>query len=178
GRLRAHDTEPLARPPVAGGARAQVVRARGGMLGVPVLVRRHVAEHVEVHAVGPDPAVEQPLVVAPQEPGHEARAEVALLAAVPVVHERDGSLLPAPEARAREGLRRRARVLLVDGELRDLARALVERGEAVVLRGVLAVVAPAVLLEVLHHAHARERRADERAHLGPAGRSSPPATRT
>src|SRR5215469_13781844 len=76
------------------GARIHRVRARAGMFWIEVLIGRNVAEDILIAALRVDAMLENYAIVFRYMTEHEAVVEIALGAAVPVVHERDVSIFP------------------------------------------------------------------------------------
>ena len=88
------------------------------MLGIKVLRRRHVPEHIEVASLRADAVVEQAPIVLDQVTQREALADIAHLPAVPIIHERNVALLPAAETCAGKGAGILDVVFLVGSKLR------------------------------------------------------------
>src|SRR5215472_6998118 len=90
----ARDAEIVFHPSHDGGAIIHGIGAGGGMLGVEILIGRNVAEHILVTAVRMNSVFEEHSVVPGDVTEHVAVVEVALLASIPMVHERDVAILP------------------------------------------------------------------------------------
>ena len=109
------------------------VGTAGRMLGIVVFIRRHVADDVNVDAVGMNAVVEEKLVVFLKVAELEPRIEIALRSAVPMAHEGNLAFLPIAKAGAGEGDGGGIGGFLVDGEVG------VERGRVGVVIAILVV---------------------------------------
>src|SRR5258706_16427 len=122
GGFGADEAQIIPRPVVTPGALAETVGPGAGMFRIKIFIRGNVAENIQVTALWPDAVIEQPLVVLDQVPEHKAAVEVGHLAAVPMVHERDGTFFPIAKAGAWQSNWRADGIFFVDGELRDVRR--------------------------------------------------------
>src|SRR5262249_10768077 len=87
------------------------------MFGIEILVRRNIAEHIQVTSLRLDAVLEKQPVVFDEMSQHEARAEKCLRPAVPMAHEWNVAFLPIAETCAGERLRWGARIFFVNCEL-------------------------------------------------------------
>ena len=63
------------------------------MFRIEVLIGRNVADHIDVNAICPDPAIKQQLIIFAKVSDLKARIQISLPTAVPMTHHGNVALL-------------------------------------------------------------------------------------